>query len=114
MSSRSSAPAHPWRRPLLIVGGLLLVVVALGVLALPFRHAPSAAESAKADLESAKTALSGKDFDRAAESVESARRHTDDVQDAMQGFGGDVWSLIPFHRVRVLPPRLSPNSWLAP
>jgi hypothetical protein len=80
---------------LLIVGGLLLLVVVLGLLALPFRKAPTAAQSAKTDLEAAKAALTGQDFKRAEEHVASARRNTDQVQDAMQGIGGDIWSLIP-------------------
>lgn len=79
----------------MIVGGLFLLLVVLGLLALPFRKAPAAAESAKADLEAAKAALTAKDFDQAEVHIASARRHADEVQDAMQGIGGDVWSLIP-------------------
>ena len=79
----------------MIVGGLFLLLVVLGLLALPFRKAPAAADSAKADLEAAKAALTAKDFDAAEVHIASARRHADEVQDAMQGIGGDVWSLIP-------------------
>ncbi|KQV77736.1 hypothetical protein ASC64_02615 [Nocardioides sp. Root122] len=79
----------------MIVGGLFLLLVLLGLLALPFRNAPAAAESAKADLEAAKAALTAKKFNRAKEHIDSARHHADEVQDAMQGIGGDVWSLIP-------------------
>ena len=32
---------------------------------------------------------------RAEASVQSARRHADEVQGAMQGIGGDIWSLLP-------------------
>jgi hypothetical protein len=80
----------------MVVGGLLLLLVLLGLLALPFRKAPAAAESAKADLEAAKAALTAKKFGQAEEHVASARVHADEVQDAVQGIGGDVWSLIPF------------------
>jgi hypothetical protein len=80
----------------MIVGGLFLLLVLLGLLALPFRKAPAAAESAKADLEAAKAALTAKKFGQAKDHVASARIHADEVQDAVQGIGGDVWSLIPF------------------
>ncbi|KRE97290.1 hypothetical protein ASG76_00735 [Nocardioides sp. Soil774] len=93
--SRRSSSTRPWQRPLLLVGGLILLVVVLGLLALPFRKAPAAAESAKADLEAAKAALTSQDFKRARKHVTNARLHTDEVQDAMQGIGGDVWSMIP-------------------
>lgn len=96
MRSRRSSSSSRLLRPWTILGGLVLLIVLLGLLALPFRKAPAAAEGAKADLEAAKAALSGEDFDQAEEHVASARRHTDDVQGAMQGIGGDIWSLIPF------------------
>ncbi|MDR7252103.1 hypothetical protein J2X46_001079 [Nocardioides sp. BE266] len=83
-------------RPWMIACGLFLLLVVLGLLALPFRKAPAAAENAKAELEAARTALTAKDFDLAEEHVANARRHADEVQGAVQGIGGDVWSLIPF------------------
>lgn len=82
-------------RPLTVIGGLVLLVVVLGLLAIPFLKAPGNAEAAKADLEAAHASFSAGDLEAAATSVESARRHADEVQGAMQGIGGDVWSLVP-------------------
>lgn len=95
MSSTRRATSSRFSRPWIVVGGLFLLVVVLGLLAIPFLKAPAAATNAKADLEAAKTALVAKDFDQAEAHVKSARRHTDEVQGAMQGIGGDVWSVIP-------------------
>lgn len=78
-----------------MIGGLFLLLVGLALLAIPFREAPGHAEGARADLEAARDSLSAGDVGAAEASVQSARRHADRVQDAMQGFGGDVWSLIP-------------------
>lgn len=82
-------------RPATVIGALLLLLVGLAVLAIPFLKAPGHAEGARTDLEAARDSLSAGDVDAAEASVQSARRHADQVQDAMQGFGGDVWSLIP-------------------
>lgn len=82
-------------RPSTVIGGLFLLVVVLGLLAIPFLKAPGNAESARADLESARTSLANGDVESAEASIQSARRHADEVQDAMQGVGGDVWSLVP-------------------
>ena len=82
-------------RPSTVIGGLFLLVVVLGLLAIPFLKAPGNAESARADLESARTSLANGDVESAEASIQSARRHADEVQDAMQGIGGDVWSLVP-------------------
>ncbi len=79
----------------MVVGGLFLLLVVLGLLALPFLDAPDEAEAARSDLEAAKTALDSGDLDAAAASIASAREHADRVQDAMQGIGGDVWSVVP-------------------
>ncbi|MBS2936421.1 DUF4012 domain-containing protein [Nocardioides sp. J2M5] len=82
-------------RPATVVAGLFLLLVVLVLLALPFRNAPASAESAKADLEAARTALQAGDLDAASASVASARQHADEVQGAVQGIGGDIWSLVP-------------------
>ena len=78
-----------------VVLGLFLLVVALGLLAIPFLKAPGHAQGAKTDLEAAKVSLEAGDLEAAEASVQSARRHADEVQGAMQGIGGDIWSFVP-------------------
>ena len=95
MPTRRSSTPRRLVRPTTIVLGLFLLVAVLALLAIPFLKAPSHAQSARTDLDEAKTALSSGDFASAEASVESARRHTDQVQGAMQGIGGDIWSLVP-------------------
>ena len=82
-------------RPSTVIGGLLLLLVGMALLAIPFLKAPGHAEGAKADLEAARTALEVGDLVSAEASVQSARRHADQVQGAIQGIGGDLWSLVP-------------------
>lgn len=82
-------------RPATLIGLLFLVLVGLALLAIPFLKAPAHAEAARTDLEAAKTSLEAGDVAAAEASVQSARRHADQVQDAMQGIGGDIWSLVP-------------------
>lgn len=82
-------------RPWTVVGVLLLLLVGLALLAIPFLKAPGHAQGARTDLEAAKTSLEAGDVDAAEASVQSARRHADQVQDAMQGIGGDLWRLLP-------------------
>lgn len=94
-SRRGPSTRRRFLRPLPLAGALFLLVVLLGLLALPFRSAPDAAEAAKADLEAAKAALTAGDIDAAQTHVDDARGHADDLQGAVQGIGGDVWSLIP-------------------
>ena len=95
MPSSRSKPERRLIRPTTIILGLFLVVVALGLIAIPFLKAPGHAMGAKTDLEAARTSLEAGDIAGAEASVQSARRHADQVQGAMQGVGGDVWSLIP-------------------
>src|SRR5215216_6760423 len=90
---RDSSTSRGLLRPAPILGGL--VVVALGLLAIPFAKAPSHASAVQSDLAAAKSSLAAGDIDAAEASVQSARRHADQVQDAVQGFGGDVWSWVP-------------------
>ncbi|HSU03000.1 MAG TPA: DUF4012 domain-containing protein [Nocardioides sp.] len=78
-----------------VIAGLFLLLVGLALLAIPFLKAPGHAQGARTDLEAARTSLSAGDMAGAGTSVESARRHADQVQDAMQGIGGDIWSLLP-------------------
>ena len=82
-------------RPASVIAGLFLLLVAMVLLAIPFLKAPGNAQGAKTDLEAARTSLSAGDVAAAEASVQSARRHADQVQDAMQGLGGDIWSLVP-------------------
>lgn len=79
----------------MLVGALVLVVIGLALLAIPFLGAPGSAQAARADLESARAALQEGDVASARAHTESARRHVDDVQGAVQGIGGDAWSLLP-------------------
>ena len=95
MPSRPSAAKRRLVTPGTIVLGLFLLVGALALLAIPFLKAPGHAQGAKTDLEAARTSLDAGDLTAAEASVESARRHADEVQDSVQGIGGDLWSLIP-------------------
>lgn len=95
-SRRTSSSRRRRLRPSTVVLGLFLVVVALGLLAIPFLKAPGHAQGARDDLETARSALGSGDVGAAGVAVESARRHADELQGSVQGIGGDVWSLIPF------------------
>lgn len=79
----------------LVVLGVILVVAALAVLAIPMRTVPGNAQAAKDDLTGAKTALEAGDLARARELVANARKQVDAAQGGVGGFGGAVWSLIP-------------------
>src|SRR5690606_1681176 len=94
---RRRADPQRRRRPSLwwLLLPLAVVVVALGVLALPFLEAPRHATSARADLEAAREALTDGRHGAASAHVASARADTDIVQDSVQGIGGDVWSWVP-------------------
>ena len=93
----SSRPTSSRRlvRPTTVIATLFLLLVGLALLAIPFLKAPGHAQGARTDLEAARTLLSSGDVTGAEASVQSARRHADQVQDAMQGIGGDIWSLVP-------------------
>ena len=95
MPTRPSPEKRRLVTPGTIILGLFLLVVALGLLAIPFLKAPGHAEGAKTDLEAAKVSLEAGDLEAAEASVQSARRHADEVQGAMQGIGGDIWSFVP-------------------
>lgn len=82
-------------RPTTVLAALFLLLLGLVLLAVGFLKAPGNAQGAKADLEAARTALASGDLAGAEASVQSARRHADQVQGAMQGVGGDIWSLVP-------------------
>ena len=100
-SSQSSArpkargPKRRLLRPGTVIGLFFLLLIGLALLAIPFLKAPGNAKAAKADLESAKVSLGNGDMEAAETAIESARKHADELQGAMQGIGGDIWSLIP-------------------
>lgn len=91
---RADAPQRGLRlrHAVLLVG---FVVVGLCLLAIPFIGAPGSAQAARADLDAAQAALQEGDVAAASEHTASARSHVDEVQDAVQGVGGDVWSVVP-------------------
>ncbi|WP_457190881.1 DUF4012 domain-containing protein [Nocardioides sp. P5_E3] len=93
-STRRVAPRR-LIRPATVIGGLLLLLVVLALLAIPFLSAPGHAEDARAELTAAKDALDAGDTDAAVAAVERARSETDDLQGSVQGIGGDVWSRMP-------------------
>ena len=95
MPSARRSSSRRWIRPSTVIGLLFLVLVGLALLAIPFLKAPGHAEGARTDLEAAKTSLTAGDVAAAEASVQSARRHADQVQGAVQGIGGDIWSLVP-------------------
>src|SRR5690349_8501844 len=94
-SARSSALVRRLLRPGTLIALFFLLLIVLVLLAIPFLKAPGNAKAAKADLESAKNFLTSGDIASAQTSIESARKHADEVQGSMQGIGGDIWSLMP-------------------
>jgi hypothetical protein len=89
------APLLNRRRLLLLLLACGLVVVALGLLALPLRSVADDADAARTYLQDAKEAIEAGDINRAQAAVQDARAHVNDVQGAVQGIGGDVWSVVP-------------------
>ena len=100
MSTRRSTevPSQPFlpRHTVMVAGFLLLGAV---LLALPFLRAPASAQAARADLETARTAISEGDAETAAERTESARTQVDDVHGAVQDPG--AFTTLAFNRGRV-------------
>ena len=86
-----------WRRRTIIfaLGGFLLLLVVLVLLAVPLMKVRGDATAAQHDLTAAKAALQDGDLASARASVRSARQHVDSAQDAVHGLGGDVWGRIP-------------------
>jgi len=76
--------------------GIVVLLAALVLLAIPMRRVPGQAAAAKAALTDAKAALQAGDVARARRQVASARDHVDAAESAADGVGGHVWSLIPF------------------
>lgn len=95
MSSRRRSSGSRRRRVVGALAGVALLVVLLGVLAIPLLGVPGDAQAARSDLTRAMSALRSGDQAVAEESVASAREHVDEALDGAQGLGGDVWSWIP-------------------
>lgn len=95
--SAPSRPASRSRRRALwwLLLALVVLVVALGVLALPFRAVPGDANAAKAALVAARDAVAEGDAETARAQAARAREHVDSLQESVQGTGGDVWSKVP-------------------
>jgi hypothetical protein len=86
------------RRGRIVVLVLLLLavlVVCLGVLAVPLLHARSEAKAAQAHLSEAQAALTDHHIGAASSSVKSAQSEIQAAQDDANGFGSDVWRLMP-------------------
>src|SRR6476661_4232843 len=84
------------RRIIATIAGLVVVVGALALLAIPLLSVPGDAQAANTELTAAKAALQTGDMASARASVARARVDVNRAQDGAQGFGGDVWSKIPF------------------
>lgn len=74
---------------------LLVVVVALVLLALPFRGVQGDAEAARDELQGAGDALRAGDLDAASTQLDSARGHVDRAREVAHGISGDVWQWVP-------------------
>ncbi|MDI6910898.1 DUF4012 domain-containing protein [Nocardioides sp.] len=79
----------------MVVLGMILVVAALALLAIPMARVPGEARAAKEDLTEAKDALADGHLSRARELVASARDHVDTAQGRVNGFGSDAWDVVP-------------------
>ncbi len=97
------APSHGLRRRILIGSVILLfLLVALLLLALPFRNVPGHADAAQSELTQAAQALKGGDIDAATLHTRAARDEVDDVNNVANGVSGRVWSLVPVARPGML------------
>ena len=95
-------PGMPRRRTLVLLAlGLFFVLVALVALAIPMTRVPNEAQAAKDDLTQAKAALQAGDLPRAEALVASARGHIDAAEGGVNGFGSDVWHVVPVARTAV-------------
>lgn len=83
------------RRIWWISGGLLVLLGVLALLALPLLGVKSDAEAARAQLVQAQENLRNGDTEAAGGHVARARAHVDDAQAGANGFGADVWRVIP-------------------
>lgn len=84
------------RHPLLCSAGVLaLLLIALGLLALPLRGVPAEASNAQTELTRATQALRTGDAEVAWEHVARGRTHVDEVTAVTDGVSGRVWSLVP-------------------
>jgi len=91
MTSRSR------RRALVLAigAGLVVVLAALVVLALPLLKARSEAKDAVASLQDANTALKAHQFGQAKTSIDAAQSQVSAAEEHSSGFGADVWAHVP-------------------
>src|SRR4051794_3303945 len=91
MTSRSR------RRALVLAigAGLVVVLAALVVLALPLVKARSEAKDAVASLQDANTALKAHQFGQAKTSIDAAQSQVSAAEEHSSGFGADVWAHVP-------------------
>ncbi len=80
---------------LAIGGALLLTLVVLALLAIPLLGVRADAETARTELVAAADALRDGDVETAAERITKARSSADDADERANGFGADVWRLVP-------------------
>jgi hypothetical protein len=79
-----------------VVAALFVLIVAgLAVLAIPLLKVRSDANAARAALVAGVEALRKGNLDTAEERVTTARTRIDRASDAVNGVGGDVWSMVP-------------------
>ena len=72
-----------------------VVLVGLGLLARPLSQVQPEAELARGELGAAEDALRGQDLDGAKAHIARAREHVDAASSRLNGFGADVWRLVP-------------------
>jgi Protein of unknown function (DUF4012) len=84
------------RTPLIVaVAGLVVVLVALVLLAIPLLKARSEAKAAVASIQEANAELKAHHLDQAQKSIEEAQSQVSAAQGHSDGFGADVWAHVP-------------------
>lgn len=120
-TAHTSRRARPRRRGRLVALVLLLLVLVAGImafLAMPLVHAKQEADAAQSDLKAAKAAVTAQRIDQARTLVQSARAHVDAAHSGANGFGSQVWSVVPVaggavHDARHLVDALSESTSVA-
>src|SRR4051794_25121864 len=93
--SRMTSPSRRGAIALVIGAGLVVVLAALVVLALPLLKARSEAKEAVASLQDANTALKAHQFGQARTSIDAAQSQVRSAEDHSDGLGGDIWAHVP-------------------